>query len=454
MSYFKPKTGESTTVIRQRCSPSEVPVAKALYNSSIGIDVHHSVLVCAYQNCNRENEEITTEVRQFGTTSSEIQAFARWCREKNPERILMESTGVLWFSPYETLESVGFTQRELSLINARDFRAVTGRKTDKQDAKRLALFARLGTVRGSFVPSKEFREMRNISRLLIKMTAELSRARSRYLKTLNFVGCRVSSVFSDSRGKAAKAILEVYCQGDLSALPKAIEDNCGRLRKSPEEILDALNFSISPSIAETLRIQHQHMKDIEARCGDLYDLLCQIQSKYKKYIDMLTSIPGIKERAARLMFSEITNDLDSFSDAEHFASWAGVCPGNKESAGKRYSGHAAKGNKYLRAILVECGQAIGLMRRGFLKSLFQSFKETKGTRRAVVAIAHRLIRIIFRLFTRNEMYVENETDALTKVRVRKYIKSAVNVKAQNFDIAEHGILIDKATGALIALTPC
>lgn len=454
MSHCKPKGRESTSVTRQKCSPAEVPVAKALYNSSIGIDVHHSLLVCAYQNCNRESEEITTEVRQFGTTSSELEKFSKWCRERNPERILMESTGVLWFSPYEALESVGFTRHELSLINARDFRAVNGRKTDKQDAERLALFARLGTVRGSFVPPKCFREMRTVSRLLIKMTGERSRARSRYLKTLNFVGCRVSAVFSDSQGKSAKAILEIYCRGNLSALPKAIEDNHGRLRKSPEEILDALNFAVSPAISEALRVQHQHMLDLEERCDDLYKLLCKMQSKYKKYIDKLTSIPGIKERAARLMFSEITNDLDCFRDEEHFASWAGVCPGNKESAGKRYSGHAAKGNKYLRAILVECGQAIGLMRHGFLRSLFQAFKETRGTRRAVVAIAHRLIRIIFRLFTQDKTYTEKETDALTNVRIRKYMKSAANVKAQNFEIAEHGSLIDKATGALIALNPC
>ena len=163
--------------------------------------------------------------------------------------------------------------------------------------------------------------------------------------------------------------------------------------------------------------------------------------------------PLYDERVRVLACLEITNDLDCFRDEEHFASRPGVCLGNKESAGKRYSGHAAKGNKYLRAVLVECGQAIGLMRHGFLRSLFQAFKETRGTRRAVVAIAHRLIRIIFRLFTQDKTYTEKETDALANVRIRKYMKSAANVKVQNFEIAEHRSLIDKATGALIGVTP-
>lgn len=134
-----------------------------------------------HQYCNRESDEITTEVPPFGTAASELAKFTDWCRNRHPEQILMESTGVLWFSPYEALESVGFTNRQLSLINARDFKAIVGRKSDKQDAERLA-YARLGNVRSSFVPAKCFREMRTVSRLLSKTTDEQSRARSRYLR--------------------------------------------------------------------------------------------------------------------------------------------------------------------------------------------------------------------------------------------------------------------------------
>ena len=172
----------------------------------------------------------------------------------------MESTGVLWFSPYEALESVGFTNRQLSLINARDFKAIVGRKSDKQDAERLALYARIGNVRSSFVPAKCFREMRAVSRLLSKTTDEQSRARSRYLKTLNFIGCRASSAFSDVRGEAATAILEVLAEGTREQLIDAIKIHGRRLRKSAAEILDALDFAVSPAMAMQLRIQKRHME--------------------------------------------------------------------------------------------------------------------------------------------------------------------------------------------------
>ena len=260
MSHCTANKKAASAFVRRNSIPTTGAVAKALFNSAIGIDVHHDILVCAYQYCNRESDEITTEVCSFGTTASELAKFTDWCRNHHPEQILMESTGVLWFSPYEALESVGFTNRQLSLINAHDFKAVVGRKSDKQDAERLALYARIGNVRSSFVPAKCFREMRAVSRLLSKTTDEQSRARSRYLKTLNFIGCRASSVFSDVRGKAATAILEVLAEGTREQLIDAIKIHGRRLRKSAAEILDALDFAVSPAMAMQLRIQKQHME--------------------------------------------------------------------------------------------------------------------------------------------------------------------------------------------------
>lgn len=453
MSHCTANKKATSAFVRRNSIPTTGAVAKALFNSAIGIDVHHDILVCAYQYCNRESDEITTEVCSFGTTASELAKFTDWCRNHHPEQILMESTGVLWFSPYEVLESVGFTNRQLSLINARDFKAIVGRKSDKQDAERLALYARIGNVRSSFVPAKCFREMRAVSRLLSKTTDEQSRARSRYLKTLNFIVCRASSVFSDVRGKAATAILEVLAEGTREQLIDAIKIHGRRLRKSAAEILDALDFAVSPAMAMQLRIQKQHMEALSQTCEELYALLKVMQANYQPWINRLMTVPGIKERAAWVIFAEVTNDLSSFPDAAHLASWVGVCPGTMESAGKRYSGRAAKVNRYLRRILVECSQAIGLMRKGALYSLFQAFKERKGTRRAVVAMAHHLVKIIYCLFTKGGNFEAQSTDALTKVRKQKYLSAVANIKKQNFEILTSGSLVDKATGAITTVDP-
>ena len=178
-----------------------------------------------------------------------------------------------------------------------------------------------------------------------------------------------------------------------------------------------------------------------------------MQANYQPWINRLMTVPGIKERAARVIFDEVTNDLSGFPDAAHLASWVGVCPGTKESAGKRYSGRAAKGNRYLRRILVECSQAIGLMRKGALYSLFQAFKERKGSRRAVVAMAHHLVKIIYCLFTKGGNFEAQSTDALTKVRKQKYLSAVANIKKQNFEILTSGSLVDKATGAITTVDP-
>ena len=225
----------SKPLVRKHCAPHTAaasthgcPVVKAAFNSAIGIDVHHSILVCAYQACDTQAGEIRTEVAEFGTTVSALKELIEWVKQRQPQRILMESTGVLWLSPYEALERAGFTSSDLALINARDFKAVAGRKTDTQDAIRLAEYARLGNIRTSFVPAREFREQRQIARQITKHTNELQRCKSRLIKTLNFVGCRPTAAFSNVNGKAAQKILMEYIRG--ANIRKAAEKHGARLR--------------------------------------------------------------------------------------------------------------------------------------------------------------------------------------------------------------------------------
>lgn len=243
-------------VIKSTKSPEKInaltqcleSVVTARYSSAIGVDVHAELLVCAYQ-C-AEDDQIRTEVIEFGTKASDIESFSLWCLSKNPALIIMESTGVLWQSPYEALERKGFSGHRLALVNARDVKAMIGRKTDKEDAKRLSELARLGHIRRSFIPVKAFREMRALSRRYQKITADIARQTNVYHKLLNSVGCRANSVFSDIRGKAATAIVQalIECSQELK---QVIIAHSRRLKASPQEIFDALDFSIP----EILRAQ-------------------------------------------------------------------------------------------------------------------------------------------------------------------------------------------------------
>ncbi len=442
------KSTASTQKVKGITTQSPECVVAAVYPSAIGVDVHAELLVCAFQ-CADSNNQIRTEVIEFGTKASDIRAFAQWCVSKSPDLIVMESTGVLWRSPYEGLESEGFTSDKLALVNARDVKAMIGRKTDKEDAKRLAELARLGHIKKSFIPKREFREMRTLGRRYQKITSDASRQTNVYHKLLNSVGCRASSVFSNVRGKAATEILRTLVECP-EKLEKVVVDNCRRLKASPKEILDALNFEIPSATREQILDEREHILVTEQLAQRTMKRLRELQKPYEKIVKFLQTIPGIKETSARLIFAELCDNLkDFFPNSEHFCSWLGICPGNKISANKNYSGAAAKGNKWLRRTLTECAQGIGLSKCPFREN-FNVFKMRRGMRRAVVAIAHLLARIIFSVLTRMKAFVFKQTARIQDVLVERAITTSRRLlRLQSCEAKSAFSLIDNATGQLI-----
>lgn len=402
------RANRSTTVVANRASQRFINVA---HSSAIGVDVHLDLLVCAYQY--HHGNQIITEIQEFGTGYSQIEAFAQWCDERNPEIVIMESTGVLWLSPYEALEHHGFDAQRLALVNARDVKAAMGRKTDREDATRLAEFGRIGRFKRSFIPPQIFRQMRIIARLYQKAKADCSRKSSRYQKLLNASGCRASTVFSDVvKGKAARVILDAFISQDPN-FREIVENSCRQLAASAEEIIDALNFTVPPAFLEQLREERAQLDRLEEYCARTMARLKELQAPYEPHIKVLCTIPGIKEASARLIFAELSDDLTvNFANSERFASWLGICPGNHLSAGKSYSSKTPKGNKALRRVLTECAHGIALSRKGALNERFKAFKLRRGARRAIVAIAHKLTLIIYSCLTTGECYVEHKSSIL------------------------------------------
>ena len=241
MSKSKRKEEVPLRAARVQVNAPEITV-RAMHRSAIGIDVHMHVLVCTYlAQCQGHDEH--QESRDFYTSRSGLDEFSRWCLEKAPEVILMESTGVLWLSPYEALEEVGFTGEQLALINARDAKAAAGRKTDRKDALRLALLARSGNFKKSFVPPQNFRIQRFLAREIQKNRQDIARVSNRLQKLFSATGCRASTVFSDIRGKAASAIIQAKLDGRPD-LEQFVKKTKGTVRASVEAIIDALNFKM------------------------------------------------------------------------------------------------------------------------------------------------------------------------------------------------------------------
>lgn len=412
-------------------------VFRACYRSVIGVDVHSNLMVAQYQRCDFGSAHVETEDYKCGATRSELHGLARWCRERNPELIIMESTGIYWLTPYEILEDHGFAPSQIAVCNARDVKNRRGRKTDRSDAVHLAEIGRQGSFRSSFVPSKFFRQMRMLWRSAEQARGERQRKLNVLHKQLTAVGCRFSSVFSDIRGKTATRVLELLVSGargeEFREGIKAIKAGTrGRLKHTADEIWEALQADMESPVWFAIRKTLEDIGSANASYNGQLGNIKQLLEPYRNLIDRLMTVPGIKETAAIGIVCELGNDLGSFASVRKFCAWVGLASGNNESAGKRYSGHTTKGNKYLRRLLVECAGGIGLMKKGFLSELFQKFKERKGRNRAAVAIAHKLCRIIFAMIRDGSEYQENSKPVLKPFELGKFKTAAKNLKDQGF----------------------
>ena len=421
-------------------------VIQARYRSAIGVDIHLEVLVCCYQYCH--DDVIETTHASFASSASDIDRFAQWCQQRQPDIIVMESTGVLWRSAYEALEEVGFDQRQLALVNARDVKAIIGRKTDREDARRLGEIARLGNIKRSMVPPRAFRDMRLLARRYQKITNQMANAINAYHKLLNCVGCRASTVFSDVRGKAAQAILEAKIL-NAAEFEKVVRENGSRLKHSTEQILDALNFEIADPIRQQLQDESELIDCLQRTANETFKRLAQYQKPYQREIERLSQIPCLDETSARLIFAELCEDLKGyFPDVEHFTSWTGICPGNNISAKKSKDGKSAKGNKWLRRTLIECANT-ARFRKDAINDRFNAFKLRRGTKRAVVAVAHYLARVIYVLLTKRVEFSENPTSMFRDALIDRVVRSTKQLARQGIEMIGTRA-VQRDTGEVIA----
>lgn len=442
----------ATPLRAARAQPSTPEITvHALYRSAIGVDVHLGLLVCCYQTQCEGHSELS-ESQDFRTDRPGIDAFCTWCRERHPDIILMESTGSLWQSPYEALERAGFRSERLALINARDAKAAVGRKTDRKDAARLASLARSGNFRKSFVQDKDFRLQRVLSRDLQKNKNDIARTANRFSKSWNLTGCRPTMVFSDIRGGKAASCILMAKLNDAPDLEEIVRRNSGRLRASPEEIMQAIDFDIDPVMQEQILALRRKIDQLEEYDRSTFDRLRQLQAPYEKEIKLLITITGIQERSARMIFAELSTNLKAhFPTSEQFASWLGICPGDNTSAGKQKSGRCPKGNKYLRRTLVEAARGLVVGGSQAIKEKFQALKMRRGYKRAMVALAHLLARIIYSVLTRKQAFKPYQSTAFRDVvveRARNGMKQLLKLDGTEYVVAD-GLVVETKTGAIL-----
>jgi transposase len=327
-----------------------------------------------------------------------------WLGEHRVELVVMESTGIYWKSVYAHLEAAGIPAL---VVNARHVKNVPGRKTDVADSEWLAQLARFGLMRGSFIPPKDLRELRLVSRYRRKLSGMLAGEKNRLHKLLDDAGIKLGGVVADIDGVSARRMVEGLIAGkspgELATL------GLGPLKDKREALEASMEGELSPRHRLILEAAYRHIRYLEDELAALDSYLIEAMQPYAWAWQLLQTLPGIDKISAAMILIEISDDLTRFGTADRLASWAGLCPGNHESAGKRKSGKTRHGNPIVRYLLCEVANAARRTKSVF-RAKYDSLVLRRGHKKAIIALAHKLLRTIFFVLTRRQPYRDSGFD--------------------------------------------
>jgi transposase len=373
---------------------------RVMYERCCGLDVHKKLIVACLLVVSAQGE-LDKQIRSFSTMTKDLLALVDWLRAAECSHVVMESTGSFWKPVYNLMEGLF----ELVVVNAQHIKAVPGRKTDVRDAQWLAELLQHGLLQPSFIPSAPQRELRELTRYRTSLVEERARIVNRLQKTLEDTNLKLSSVITDLTGVSARAILAHLLAGESDPAVLA-ELAKGRLRNKRAELEQALVGQLKAHHRFMLTEQLGHIDYLDEAIEHLHSEIEERVKDEEEQIEHLDAIPGVNRRIAQIIIAEIGTDMSKFPSAKHLASWAGLCPGNHESGGKHYSGKSRKGNQALRRALIEAAHAAGKSKNTYLGALYRRLAGRIGRKKAALAVAHRILVIIYHVLAEEEEYKE------------------------------------------------
>jgi len=383
---------------------------RTVYRRCCGLDVHKkSVTACV--RIADEQGAVEERIRRFGTFTAELEELGKWLEEEQVESVAMESTGVYWKPVWNVLEG---RRLQLRLVNAQHVRNVPGKKTDCKDSQWLAELEQVGWLSGSFVASRPLRGLRELTRLRATLEGEHSRTAQRVQKVLEGANIKLASVASNALGKSGRRMLQALAGGESDANVLA-ELALGKLRARLPELRQALQGQMQGHQAfqlklllRALRWQEGRIEEIDVRLRRDYGGggVAGWKEEVEEAVQRLDTIPGVDWVLGVTIIAETGVEMQQFGTAERLASWGGLCPGNDESAGKRRSGKMRPGNRWLRRALCQAAWCATRAKGTYLQALYRRLAVHRGKKRALMAVAHTILVIVFHLLQRGSEYQE------------------------------------------------
>lgn len=403
------------------------------YSHCAGLDIHKkTVVACCLVASDRK--DMCRETRTYGTTTGELLMLCDWLIQQEVTHIAMESTGEYWQPVYNLLKG----NLEVCVVNSRHFKQVPGRKTDVKDAAWLVELLRYGLVRGSFIPAVEQRDLRDLTRQRTTLIQERARVLNRLQKVWEWANLKLAAVVTDIAGVSARRILKALVNGTTAADELAALAT-GSLCRQQEALQQALDGRVRDHHRFVIATHLEHREFLDSQVAQFNQRIASvIQShspllaapaiadatptpatpataalpeplSWQQALELADSLPGVAVQSAQLLLAEVGIDMNRFPSAAHLCQWAGVCPGNHESAARSYSGRTSPSNRWLRSILVQMANAAVRCQQSFFASVYRRLVVRCGHKRAIVAVAHRILIAFYHMLKQRQPYQERHT---------------------------------------------
>jgi transposase len=361
--------------------------------------------------------------RTFSTMTRDLLKLKDWLTENDVEAVAMESTGVYWKPIFNILEN----DFQVILANPQYLKKVPGKKSDVKDCEWIASLLRCGLIPASFIPQRPIRELRELNRTRRKLVGMMSSEKNRIQKVLEDANIKLASVVSKIDGVSSMTMIQALLDKDSLSKEEITDMARGKLKSKVDQLVEALNGKVTDHHRFLLKLHLNNIAFLADQVQEIDEQIQKLMIPFQKEESLIQTIPGISKISAKAIISEIGVDMSQFPSEAHLASWAGICPGNNESAGVKKSGKIRKGNRYLKAILIEVAWAASRTKGSAFSAIYNNIAKRRGKKRSLVAVGHQILIAVYRTLKTGEPFVDQGAEAIYRRNLEARQQSAIRL---------------------------